>query len=228
MILAIHQPDYLPYPGYFYKIATCDCFVFLDDAQYSNNGYSNWNRIKTPQGEQRLKVPVKQTLGDTIQEVTSKDYLGWKQKHLTMLKINYAKAKFFEQIYSDIEQILLREYKNIADMNIALIQQFCAHFGISKKIICSSSLGLQTKREERIIDLCVGLGARTYLSGNGAKVYQEEEHFHKRGVELEYTDYHPITYEQLWGEFRSNMSVIDFLFNHGYDWGQIEHQMKVK
>jgi len=225
MIIAIHQPDYLPYPGYFYKIANCDCFVFHDDTQYSNGGISNWNRIKTPQGELHLKVPVKETMGDTIQEVTSRDNLGWKQKHLRAIKMNYTRAKFYEQIYSDIESLLIPEYKNIAEMNIAIIQHISNKFGISKCFECSSTLGLNTRKEERVIDICKAFGGNTYLSGNGAKVYQVEEHFRERGVELQYTKYHPITYHQLWGGFLPNMSIIDYLFNHGYNWELIETQM---
>lgn len=227
MIIAIHQPDYIPYPGYFYKIAKCDCFVFLDDAQYTNGGFSNWNRIKTPQGELRLKAPVKQTLGDSIQEVSTRDYLGWKQKHLKTLKMNYCKAKFFEQIYSDFEQILFPEYKNIADMNIAIIEYFCSQLGIAKRFERSSGLKLATRREERVIDICKAFGGSVYFSGNGARVYQVEEHFNERGIELQYSNYKSITYKQQWGEYIPNLSMIDYLFYNGYDWEAIETQMKV-
>ena len=226
MIIAIHQPDYIPYPGYFYKIAKCDCFVFLDDAQYSNEGICNWNRIKTPQGELRLKVPVKQTLGDTFQEVITRDYLGWKQKHLKTLKSNYSKAKFFDEIYADIENILIPEYKNIAEMNIAIIKQTCEKFGISKRFERSSCLDITTRREERVIDICSALGGDVYFSGNGASVYQVEDHFLKRGIKLQYTNYHSIIYKQCWGEFLPNLSIIDYLFNNGYDWSTFEEQMQ--
>jgi len=226
MIIAIHQPDYIPYPGYFYKIAKCDCFVFLDDAQYSNEGICNWNRIKTPQGELRLKVPVKQTLGDTIQEVTTRDYLGWKQKHLKTLKSNYSRTKFFEEIYADMETLLIPEYKNIADMNIAIIMQICNKFGISKRFERSSSLDIKTRREERVIDICSTLGGSVYFSGNGARVYQEEKHFLKRGIELQYTNYHSIIYEQRWGVFLPDLSIIDYLFHYGYDWDAVEKQLQ--
>lgn len=226
MIIAIHQPDFIPYPGYFYKISKCDCFVFLDDAQYSNEGICNWNRIKTPQGELRLKVPVRQSLGDTIQEVTTRDYLGWKQKHLKTLMMNYSKAKFFEQIYSDIENILIPEYKNIAEMNISIIKLICEKFGVSKRFEHSSSFNITTRKEERIIDICTLLGGSVYFSGNGARVYQVEDHFKERGIELQYTNYHSIVYEQRWGKFLPDLSIIDYLFNNGYDWGKIEEQMQ--
>lgn len=226
MIISIHQPDYIPYPGYFYKIAKCDCFVFLDDAQYSNVGFTNWNKIKTPQGSLRLKIPVEQTLGDTIQEVTTKDYLKWKEKHLKTLKMNYAKSKWFQDIYGDIEKTLLIEYTNIAELNIALILFICNKFGLSKKFVRSSSLGISSGKEERVINICHALGGSIYLSGNGARVYQVKEHFSKQMLELQYSDYHPIIYPQLWGDFLPDLSIIDFLFNHGYDWERVESQMR--
>lgn len=228
MIIAIHQPDYIPYPGYFYKIALCDCFVFLDDAQYSNEGFSNWNRIKTPQGQLRLKIPVQQTLGNPILEVVTRDYLGWKQKQLKTLRMCYKKAEYFEPIYRDFETLLNYEYKNIADMNIAIIKHFCHRLGISKRFERSSSLGITSAREERILDICSGLKGSVYLSGNGARVYQVSEHFLERGIELRYTDYHSIVYHQLWGDFLPDLSILDYLFNHGYDWKGIGEQVRGK
>ena len=81
-VVAIHQPDYIPWLGLYYKMAHCDVFIYLDDAQYSNQGDHNVNLIKTPQGSCRLKVPVEQHLGDLICNVRTKDELKWKEKHL--------------------------------------------------------------------------------------------------------------------------------------------------
>ena len=92
MKISIHQPDYISYLGYFYKISKSDIFVFLDDAQFSNDNMHHWNRIKTPQGECRLKIPVEQHLGDPINRVRTKDELKWKQKHLKTLEMNYTKS----------------------------------------------------------------------------------------------------------------------------------------
>lgn len=225
MIVAIHQPDYFPYPGYFYKIAHSDCFVFLDDAQYSNQGFTNWNKIKTPQGEFHLKVPVKQTLGNLIEDVATKDQLGWKQKHLKTLSMNYKKSQHFEEVYSDIEAILMVEYKNIAEMNIGIITMFSRKFGFNTQFIRSSDLNITTRKEERVLDICTKMHASVYLSGNGARVYQKEEHFKDRGIELNYSQYHSIVYDQLWGTFISNLSILDYLFNCGYDWESIHKQL---
>ncbi len=89
MVISIHQPNYFPWLGYFYKIAQSDVFVLLDDVQFSNEGMHNYHYIKTPQGSLRLKIPVEQHIGDLIMEVKTKDFLGWKEKHIKTIEANY-------------------------------------------------------------------------------------------------------------------------------------------
>ena len=120
-IISIHQPNYIPWLGYFYKIYLSDIFVFLDDAQFSNEGMHTWHYIKTPQGPLRLKIPVNQKLGDKINEVLTRDELNWKQKHLKSIIINYKKSRYFEEIYNDFSVLLLDSYSNLASLNETLI-----------------------------------------------------------------------------------------------------------
>lgn len=214
---AIHQPDYLPYPGYFYKIACADVFVFLDDAQFSNANMHNWNRIKTPQGECRLKVPVRQTLGDKIKEVTTRDELGWKERHLKTIRLNYARCPFFGTVYPSLHDLLMCRYDNLAQMNIGLNRFICESFGLKPEFVLASSLSIQTAKEQRVIDICKAVGADEYLSGTGAKAYQVPEHFKTQGVSLCYSDYQPKSYPQQWGAFLPNLSVIDYIMNCGFD-----------
>ena len=110
MIVSIHQPDYISYLGYFYKVSQSDAFVFLDDAQFSNDNMHHWNRIKTPQGECRLKIPVEQHLGDLINQVRTKDELKWKEKHLKTIEMNYKKAPFFEELFPQFKELLTKDY----------------------------------------------------------------------------------------------------------------------
>jgi len=216
VIISIHQPDYIPYWGYFYKILKADIFVFLDDVQFSNNNMHHWNRIKTPQGECRLKVPVEYRFGDKINQVRPKDELKWKEKHLRTIEMNYARADFFKEIYPSYKGILCSDYKTLADMNIAINSFICKFLGITPKFIRSSELNISTAKEERVIDICLALGGTEYISGNGAQAYQSESHFTERGVKLVYTDYYPFAYKQLWREFLPNISILDYLFNCGF------------
>ena len=216
--ISIHQPNYIPWLGYFYKISQSDIFVFLDDAQFSNEGMHNFHYIKTPQGAFRLKIPVENNFNDPIRNVKTRDELGWKIKHLKNIEANYKRAPHFEEVYSDFSKILLEEYQNLAVLNSEIIKFICQKLGINSTFLNSSSLSINTTREEKILDICSALNANIYYSGTGAKAYQKEENFTQRGISLLYSTYKPYEYTQLWGEFRANVSIIDYLMNCGYSW----------
>ena len=112
-------------------------------------------------------------------------------------------------------------------MNIALNTWIAKKFGFKTEFLRSSQMDLNSMREDRVIDICVALGGDTYISGHGASVYQEEEHFLSRGVKLEYTDYQPIEYRQQWKKvgFLPYMSIIDYIFNCGFDWDYVEEEI---
>lgn len=223
MIVSIHQPNYLPFLGYFYKVYQSDVFVFLDDVQYINDGLTNWNRIKTPQGECRLKIPVNQHFGDSINNVQTRDELKWKEKHLKTILMNYKKANYFDTVFPMLTDILLKDYSSISELNIAINTWIIKQFGFAAQIINSSKLNINSKKEQRVIDIVSCLGGTKYISGNGAKAYQDPNHFKERGITLEYSDYKAIEYPQLWGKvgFVPNLSVLDYIMNCGFDWGDV-------
>jgi hypothetical protein len=216
--ISIHQPNYIPWLGYFYKIYKSDCFVFLDDAQFSNEGMHNYHYIKTQKGSFRLRIPVSQTLGDRIEDVTTKDEMGWKEKHIRILESNYKKAPHLREVITDFAEILFRPYSSLSEMNTFIIKYICTRFGIISEFVNSSSLGITTTRQEKILDICDMLRAEIYYSGTGAKAYQDESDFIKRGIKLKYLEYRPFSYRQLWEGFQSNVTVIDYIMNYGYDW----------
>lgn len=219
VIIAIHQPDYIPYIGYFYKIYKSDIFVYLDDAQFSKDNMHHRNKIKTPQGECRIQIPVDYCFKDSINNVRMKDELGWKEKHLKMLEYNYSRSHYYNEIFKQLKDIYFGGYSDLADFNITLNTFIAEKLGILPALISKSSdLGIQTRKEERVLDICNYYNANIYWSGNGARAYQKDESFNKRGIELQYTDYRPIEYKQQFGNFISNLSIIDYIMNHGYDW----------
>ena len=216
-VVSIHQPCYIPYLGVFYKIWQSDKFVYLDDAQYSNGYVFDWNRIKTPQGETRLKIPLEKKFGDLLTEVKPKDFLKWKDKHLKTIQMNYKKAPFFNEVFSDYSDCILMNFGNLAALNMATMDLFMDRFGWKKQVFRSSEIGIQTKAEARVIEIVQKVGGYTYLSGDGGRNYQTEEHFTKAGIELVYPGFKPLEYRQQWGEFIPNMSVIDYCMNEGYE-----------
>lgn len=226
MNVGIHQPDYIPWLGLFYKMYLSDVFIHLDDAQYSNEAAHNFNVIKTAQGELRLKFPVEYHMGDLINTVRPKYELKWNEKHLRTIEMNYSKAPFFKETFPELKEIFMTEFPNVADLNIAINEFIAGKFGIKPKFVKSSELGLNTKREEKVIDLTVAVGGTRYISGNGARAYQTEEHFTDRGVELWYLDYKPIAYPQIRGGFLPCMSVLDYIFNCGYDFEYVVNAVK--
>lgn len=226
MIVSIHQPNYFPWLGYFYKIAQSDVFVLLDDVQFSNEGMHNYHYIKTPQGSLRLKIPVEQHIGDLIMEVKTKDFLGWKEKHIKTIEANYKKSVFFSTVFADYFQLIDKEYASLSEMNTAIMKFILVKFGIATKIISSSELNITTVREEKVLDICNALNATVYYSGTGAKAYQNESDFLNRGIELRYSSFQPFDYKQLWGSFQSSVTVLDFLMNCGYDWQMVVDSQK--
>lgn len=226
MNVGIHQPDYIPWLGLFYKMYLSDVFVHLDDAQYSNEAAHNFNKIKTPQGELRLKFPVEVKFGDQINVVRPKYELKWNEKHLKTIEMNYTKAPFFKETFPELKELFMTQFPSVSELNININEFIARKFGIKPKFIRSSELGIEIKREEKVIDLTLAVGGTRYISGNGARAYQTESHFTDRGVELWYLDYKPIEYPQIRGEFLPCMSVLDYIFNCGYDFEYVVNAVK--
>ena len=220
-IVAIHQPNYFPWLGYFYKIYQSDIFVFLDDAQFSNEGMHNYTYIKTENGSYRLKYPVLQSLGDKINQVRPKDELGWKEKHLKIIESNYHNAFYFEAVFNDYRSLIVREYSDIVTLNTSIIKFFAEKLGMRKVFINASNMGFNLTKSQKIIAICKKLDADTYLSGTGAKAYQKEEDFELSGIDLRYSVFKPFQYPQLWQGFQTNVSALDYFMNCGYDWVRV-------
>jgi hypothetical protein len=217
MILSLHQPQYLPWLGYFDKIAKSDCFVFLDCVQYKKREFQNRNKIRTKDGWIWLTVPVisKSKGFQLINEVLINNSIGWQNKHLKSIICCYKNAKYFNEHIGFFENIYNKKFEKLIDINLAIIYYLLEQFSIKTKIFFESSLSISTKKTQRIIDICKKLNADTYLSGIGGKDYLDEELFEKENIKLIYQDFkHPV-YKQCYEPFIPYMSAIDFLFNCG-------------
>lgn len=222
--LAVIQPSFLPWRGYFDIIHKVDLFVFYDDAQYSRGSWRNRNRIKTPQGARWITVPVIGDFPAPINCVKIDNRQNWQHKHLEMIRQSYAKAPYLETYYPLLVDAYSQGSELISDFDIQLTKLLAQWLGISSRWIMSSELGLSSTRTARLIDMCQLLGADHYLSGPTAHSYIEPEMFEAAGITLEYQRYDYPAYPQLHGEFDPFVSVIDLLFSCGpealaYIWG---------
>ncbi len=213
MIVAIHQPNFLPWIGFFYKMCKSDIFVFLDNVQFSKNGYQNRVKIKTAQGDQWLTVPVFHKFGQLTKDVKINNNENWKEKHLKTLELNYKKAPYFSQIYKLISTVYNKhDWELLTDFNIELIMAICNYLDIRTKTIRASVLNVSGNSTELLINIVKNVGGDTYLSGKGGMKYQDENRFKKENINLVYTDFRHPVYPQLWGEFIEGLSILDLLF----------------
>ncbi len=215
-IVSIHQPNFVPWIGYFYKIVNCDVFVFLDNVQYTKNSFINRNKIKTPQRDRWLTVPVSFKFGQLINEVKINNNVQWRKKNLRTIEINYKKAPHYDAIYDLLKSACFRnEWELLTDLNIKLINTICQFLDLRVKTIRASTLGFNTSSTDLLIKIIKKLDGKIYLSGKGGANYQDEEKFKQNGISLLYTDFIGPIYPQLYGDFIPNLSIIDLLFNCG-------------
>jgi hypothetical protein len=217
LIVAIHQPNYLPWLGYFHKLKNADVFILLDNAQLPGKGLANRNYIKGKDGKKvLLTVPIKKTKGvlSTYNDAIPDYSKLWQKEHLNKIKDAYYKAPYFEERYAQIEAVLLCNFHNLSSLSFAFIQHMADVLAINTKIVLASSLvNNNLHKNERNIDLCLQMQASTYLSGQGAKKYNDEKLFAQQQLNIIYQNFESPFYKQLGQEFIPNLSVLDVLFN---------------
>ena len=216
MILSIHQPQYLPWLGYFDKIDKCEIFVFLDNVQFKKNEWQNRNRIKTAAGNQWLTVPILHKFPQRIDDVKINNSVPWGRKHFNALSTNYSKAPFFDEYMPFFQETYFREWERLIDINIHTIMFITKAMGLSdKRFVKASDFNLQEGNTERLVDICKKMGGDVYLSGKDGAKYLDLSLFEKENIDVIFQDYSHPCYSQLFSEFESNLSIIDLLFNCG-------------
>jgi hypothetical protein len=221
MKVGIHQPNYLPYIGFFNKVKQSDLFVLLDTAQYVKNDFHNRNRIRVPSGEMFLTIPIpsKECFRKRICDVPLPKG-DWAEKHWKAIVMNYGRALHFREKKDFFEKLYAAPPENLGELNCGIIMHLLKEFKIATKIVKASEMNLN--KELKATDLLVALlkqaGATGYISGRGRtgkEHYLEEEKFAQAGIALEYQEFtHPV-YKQAFPGFVANMAAIDLLFNEG-------------
>lgn len=212
--VAIHQPNYLPWVGYFHKIARSNVFVFLDNVEFSGSSWIHRNKIKTPQGWQWLTVPTKGSDSELIQDVRVDTSQPYRRKHRNSLKYNYSNAPYFDE-NEEILSVYDEEWEFLAELNVTLIDMLVDALELNGEFVFASDLTVSGKKNDLLIDICSELGATEYLSGTGARGYMDEDQFSAAGVTVTYQDIDHPEYEQLHDNFVPKLSFVDMLFNLG-------------
>ena len=215
--VVIHQPDFLPYLGFFHRLLNADLFVILDSVQFLRRGWHHRDKIKTPQGDSWITLGLIKSSQDTKINDIFLNNDNWKEKHLSVLKQNYKKSKYFNEIFPYLEELYLKSFEKMIDFNLASIELLMKLFDIKIDIEYSSKYNITTRANDLLVDILKEVSATHYLSGVGAKDYFEQQPFSEANIEVVWQDFkHPI-YPQLHGEFIPYLSSIDLLFNCGIE-----------
>ncbi|CAN5464942.1 WbqC family protein [soil metagenome] len=219
--VVIHQPDFLPYLGFFQRFVHADLYIALDHVQFvqhTQNAWTHRDKIKTPKGAAWLSLAVKKCPLDTaIKDVELAD-TPWRKDHLNLLFENYKDAPYFDMMYGGLERIYGESHARMADLNLALMDLICGFVAIDIPRVRSSDIAHDGSKSELVAGLVEAVNGTRYLSGTGAKAYHEQEPFDRRGIEVAWQAFQHPTYPQLHGPSLPGLSIIDTLFNCGPEW----------
>ena len=227
---AIHQPTFLPWLGFFYKMMKSDVFVLLDNAQYNRRGFVSRVKIKNDNGEKWLTVPVKKKgLRDQLlnqAQLVMEPPVVWKRKTLGSLQTCYGKAPYFKNYFPAIEAIIQEDHLLLTDMNQRLITQLAQDLKINTKIINASDLpGITGQASHRLATICHAVNASKYLSSISGHQHLDTEPFKSLNIELIVNDFKDPVYPQMFETFIPGLSAVDLLFNCGPDSAEILREL---
>jgi hypothetical protein len=223
--LAIIQPSYIPWRGYFHQIQKADVFIFYDDVQYDKHGWRNRNRVKTANGTLWLTIPVA-ARGNVVERTPIREIRcasgDWGRKHWATLQQSYRRAPHFERYAPLLETFYARRDELLAELTIDLTQQLARQLGIEDtRFVRSSELeGITGSGTDRLLALLRAVGGRHFISGPTARNYIDEGKLADAGVTLEYMKYEYPEYAQLHPPYDPFVSILDLLFMVGPDAGR--------
>lgn len=222
VVVAIHQPNFFPWLGYFDKINRSDIFIFLDHVQFPKKGGVWTNRVKILINGKAswFTVPIDRSYHGfmSVGEIEIQKSDPWRNKLIKTLVLNYTKAPFFTEIMGFLEPLIVNSENNLCQYNINAVLAISHELGINgNKFILSSELKYIGTANEMLVSLVKNVNGNIYMCGGGASGYQEDEVFTDAGVELVYQDFtHSIYKQNIGSEFIQGLSIIDALMNCGF------------
>ena len=215
MIVAIHQPNYLPWCGYFAKLVAADVFVVLDDVLLSNGrSFVSRTAVLGPHGRQWLSAPISRAGTPAIAEAR---FAGshWASQHLRALHAMYGHAAYAKVLLEPLRALYSAPAERIADFNLSAIAQLCSLLGLKTPVVRASKLGVPGNGSRHLLGLVQAVGGTTYLSGPSGRNYLEPAVFREAGVDIRYGEYVATPYPQDRAEFVPALSIVDALCHIG-------------
>ena len=208
--VAIHQPQYFPWPPYVHKVMAADIFVYLDTVQFSKNGLQNRNQIKGEKGALWLTLPVRHEFGQTIAQAQIADPRST-TKHWKTLAANYSHSPGFKRWNEELRDLLHLDATSLAELAIASTEWMLEKLNVKTKRIRASELdGAEGQASKLVASICAALRAQTYLTGTGALAYLDQADF---SCDISVQQWQPFEYAQQWDGFVPDLSTLDLLLN---------------
>jgi hypothetical protein len=226
MIIAAHQPSYLPWLGYLDKLAKADVFVVMDDLQYEAQNFQNRNRLKLNNGPHWMTVPLlgaaqtDRVCDRRIDNTGRGSRHHWQRRTWRTLCVHYGKSPHFARYASALEDIYIRRWDSLVELDLQMLDLARTWLGITTPILRASSLGLAGAKTDRIADMCKKLGASVYLSGRGGSTgYLDTDQLARAGVATMWQQFAHPTYPQRYPQlgFVSHLGFLDLVLNTGPD-----------
>lgn len=219
MKVAIMQPYFFPYLGYFQLINEVDVFVVYDDIKYTKKGWINRNRIISNRKEAIITIPLKKD-SDFLkisERYIAKDFD--KKRMIRLIYDGYKKSVSFSSVYPIVESIILESENNLFDYVYSSLLKICDYLNIKTQIAKSSSLNFDRtkKNQEMVISICNCLEADIYINPIGGTELYSREEFNKSGIDLLFLRSQSRIYKQNVEEFIPWLSIIDVLFMNTKD-----------
>lgn len=225
MIVAAHQPHFLPWAGYLAKVAAADLFVVMDDLQYEAQNFQNRNRMKLNHGAAWLTVPLQR--GPQSERICDKRIQNggspkehWQRRIFQALRIHYGAAPFWSTYEPALAELFTRPWERLLALDLCSLRLHLDWFGIRTKVVLASSLGLSGEKTHRIEAMCRAVGADVYLSGGGgSRGYLDVAQLRRAGVTVRWQTFQHPVYAQRYPAlgFISHLGALDMLLNCGPD-----------
>jgi hypothetical protein len=236
VIVAAHQPAYLPWLGYLAKVEASDVFVVMDDLQYEAQNFQNRNRLKLNHGAAWLTVPLER--GPQTQRICDKRISNagsakehWAHRHWQTMQVHYGAAPYWSTYAGALAELYRERWESLLALDLRVLSLCMQWFDIRKPVVLASSLSLSGQRSERILSACRAVRGDVYLAGRGGSThYLDVELLARHGVRVAWQSFRHPSYVQRYPAlgFISHLSALDLLLNCGPGSAEILRQAMVE